>query len=96
MDRDNFEGEGPAHCRSTGTLCSQLWEKKNSWTDRDAIWTLWTLVSCVSVHSQEYYCLCTCWENYLLVDTFDYWLLLLISLHYFNVQSGALFVNVFG
>ena len=41
-------------------------------------------------------CLCTCWENYLLVDTFDYRLLLLISLHYFNVQSGALLVTVFG
>jgi len=30
-----------------------------------------------------------------IVDTFDYRLLLLISLHYF-VQSGALFVTVFG
>jgi len=39
--------------------------------------------------------LCTCSENYLLVDTFDYRLLLLISLHYFNVQSGALLVTVF-
>ena len=40
--------------------------------------------------------MCTCLENYLLVDSFDYRLLLLISLHYFNVQSGALFVTVFG
>jgi len=41
-------------------------------------------------------CLCTYWQNYLLVDTFDYRLLLMISLHYFNVQSGAWFITVFG
>ena len=43
----------------------------------------------------QYTCLCTCSENYLLVDTFDYRLLLLLSLHYFSVQSGALLVTVF-
>jgi len=47
-------------------------------------------------NATAYICLCTCSENYLLVDTFDYRLLLLISLHYFNVQSAALFVTVFG
>jgi len=47
-------------------------------------------------NATAYTCLCTCSENYLLVDTFGYRLLLLISLHYFNVQSGALLVTVFG
>jgi len=47
-------------------------------------------------NATAYTCLCTCSENYLLVDSFDYRLLLLISLHYFNVQSGALLVTVFG
>jgi len=57
MDRDNFEGEGPAHCRSTGTLCSQLWEKKTAEPivmpfGRCGLW----LVACLFIHKNTTAC----------------------------------------
>jgi len=49
-------------------------------------------------HSRQCYCIYLFVYRKLpvVVDTFDYTLVLLISLHYFNVQSDALLVTVFG